>query len=251
MRSILMTLRYNLFFIQCTPFGGVDLLTLRHEFISCSALHLMGSVSLTLRYEFISCSALTSVGSISLTLRHLNPAVDYSLTSRLWACCNCLLIVRWEKNFIFFCWSQKSVIPLMKSFQLQKNVEAGSSICLRKGPSWSSPFKVAKMITIWPQNCCISPGLAGNRVFVFAKVSWGRFKHLLEERALLELAFQGGQKWSPFGLRIVVSPLVWLEIAILFLWPLFHFLSPFFLLQLFHACVQVPQGKGKAVSVLF
>ena len=70
MRSILMTLRYNLFFIQCTPFGGVDLLTLRHEFISCSALHLMGSVSLTLRYEFISCSALTSVGSISLTLRH-------------------------------------------------------------------------------------------------------------------------------------------------------------------------------------
>ena len=113
-KSVLLTLRHDLvlfywvlslnevdfddlevyFIFQCTSFSGVDLLTLRHEFISCSALHLMGSVSLTLRHEFISCSALTSVGSISLTLRHLNPAVDYSLTSRLWACCNCLLIVR-------------------------------------------------------------------------------------------------------------------------------------------------------------
>jgi len=55
----------------------------------------------------------------------------------------------------------------MKSFHLQKYVEVGSSICLRKGPYWSSPFKVAKMITIWPQNRCISPGLAGNRDFVF------------------------------------------------------------------------------------
>ena len=70
----------------------------------------------------------------------------------------------------FFGWSQKSVIPMLKSFQLQKFV--GSSVCLvgqalEERAPWSSPFKLAKMITIWPQNRCISPGLAGNRDFVF------------------------------------------------------------------------------------
>ena len=48
-----------------------------------------------------------------------------------------------------------------------------SSVCLvgqaleERALAWSSPFKLAKMITIWPQNRCISPGLAGNRDFVF------------------------------------------------------------------------------------
>ena len=60
---------------------------------------------------------------------------------------------------------------MLKSFQLQKFV--GSSVCLvgqaleERALAWSSPFKLAKMITIWPQNRCISPGLAGNRDFVF------------------------------------------------------------------------------------
>ena len=59
----------------------------------------------------------------------------------------------------------------MKSFQHQKVLE--SSVCLvgqaleERALAWSSPFKLAKMITIWPQNRCISPGLAGNRDFVF------------------------------------------------------------------------------------
>ena len=157
---------------------GSILLTLRHEFISCSALHLMGPVPLTLRHEFISCSALTSVGSISLTLRHqFTFAVDHSPTSRLWACWVLLLMIHWKN----FCWSQK-VCHSPDEIQLQKNVEerfkhlleerallelAFQSMYLRKGPSWSSPFKLAKMITIWPQNRCISPGLAGNRDFVF------------------------------------------------------------------------------------
>ena len=61
----------------------------------------------------------------------------------------------------------------MKSFQHQKFVEVESSVCLvgqaleERALAWSSPFKLAKMITIWPQNRCISPGLAGNRDFVF------------------------------------------------------------------------------------
>ena len=61
---------------------------------------------------------------------------------------------------------------MLKSFQLQKFVEVGSSVCLvgqalEERAPWSSPFKLAKMIPIWPQNRCISPGLAGNRDFVF------------------------------------------------------------------------------------
>jgi len=247
-----MTLRYHLFFFQCTSFGGVDLLTLRHEFISCSALHLMGSVSLTLRHEFISCSALTSVGSISLTLRHLNPAVDYSLTSRLWACCNCLLIVRWKKILYFFVvghkslsfpwWKVSSFKMMLRQVQasawgkgppgarlsrwpkwspfglrivvsplvwleiaflfLQKYLEIGSSICLRKGPYWSSPFKVAKNDHHLASESLYLPWFGWKSRFCF---------------------------WTTFSL----------------------FVSFFFMLQLLHVCVQVPQGKGKAVSVLF
>ena len=61
---------------------------------------------------------------------------------------------------------------MLKSFQLQKFVEVSSSICLvgqvlEERAPWSSPFKLAKMITIWPPNRSISAGLAGNRNFVF------------------------------------------------------------------------------------
>ena len=107
---------------------------------------------------FLQCTSLLE--SNLLTLRHqFNLCSHHSLTSRLWACWVC----RWYiKNF--FCWSQKSVIFLLKSFQLQKFVDVSP---LEERAPWSSPFKLAKMIPIWPQNRCISPGLAGNRDFVF------------------------------------------------------------------------------------
>ena len=63
--------------------------------------------------------------------------------------------------------------PWWKVSSIKKFVEVESSVCLvgqaleERALAWSSPFKLAKMITIWPQNRCISPGLAGNRDFVF------------------------------------------------------------------------------------
>ena len=93
--------------------------------------------------------------------------MDHSLTSRLWAC--------WVwfaddtlKNFWLVtkvCHSPDEKFPASKVLE--------SSVCLvgqaleERALAWSSPFKLAKMITIWPQNRCISPGLAGNRDFVF------------------------------------------------------------------------------------
>ena len=99
---------------------------------------------------------------------NLFSTVDHSLTSRLWAFGEFADDTLKKK----FCWSQKAVIPMLKSFQLQKFVEVGSSVCLvgqvlEERAPWSSPFKLAKMIPIWPQNSCISLGLAGNCDFVF------------------------------------------------------------------------------------
>ena len=95
--------------------------------------------------------------------------VGHPLTSGLWAFFGEFADVTLK---ICFCWSQKAVIPMLKSFQLQKFVEVSPGVCLvgqvlEERAPWSSPFKLAKMIPIWPQNSCISPGLAGNCDFVF------------------------------------------------------------------------------------
>ena len=89
--------------------------------------------------------------------------VDHSLTSRLWAFCEFAAdtlkkILCVHKS----CHSPVEKFPASKFIEVCPSIHLVEQVLEERALAWSSPFRLAKMVPIWPQKSCISPGLAGN-----------------------------------------------------------------------------------------